>query len=185
MSDRKLTLLLSVLAVFATLLGWHLLAGAPAFAADVDSRWFDRGQMRAHTGTTDVDIGAADYTSATVLLTIEPATGTALHDCKVTFDLDFVTAGFSDTHTTQTITFNVARKIDGTNYRIDQEEATTAITGTASNTASVTLDIGNVGPDEDVRVYVTLSAENAADFDLPYVFYYLSPRTATFTDVAN
>jgi len=154
------------------------------WGADSAPKFHDRSQLRVHTGTTDADISAGDLTSQTVCLTIEPAANTALRDVKVVFDLDKATTGWSTNHTTETIQFLVARKVDGTNWRVDIQGATTATSGTASDKKSMTVDIGAVGPDEDVRVYLILSAEGL-DFELPYVCYYRSHNLATFTDVAN
>lgn len=162
-----------------------LAAQAPrSEAADVEQSWYDGSKIRIHTGTTDIDISAAVYTSATVILTLEPPANTAAHDVSVTFDLDKTTTGFNDTHSSETIQFLVGRRVDGTNWRVDAQAATTAISGTNSNTRSVTLSIGTIGSNEKARVYVLLSAE-AADCEFPYVVSYRSPHRMTFTDVAN
>lgn len=165
-----------------------LLVAALGFAraADIEAKAFDRSVLRVHTGTTDIDVSAADYTSATVLLTVAPPANTGMTDCRVVFDLDKTTTGFNDAQdgTSDTIQFHVARKVDGTNWRPDDAQKTTTITAAAANTRSTSILIGDVGPNESLRIYVTLSVE-VADIELPYVFTYKSPDRATFTDVSN
>jgi len=161
----------------------HFLIGGLR-AADEDLRWFDVATLRVHTGTTDIDVSAADLTTDTVILTIEPSSGQGLRDVRVTFDLDSATAGWSSSGSTETIQFLVARKIDGTNYRVDPEQATTALSSTNSNLRSVSILVGDVGVTEACRIIVLEDTETI-DVELPYVVTYRAPQDATFTDVAN
>lgn len=153
-------------------------------AADTQKRWFDGSLIQVHTSTTYVDVSAATYTSATVLLTMAPPSGNAAHDVSVTIDLDKATTGFNDGYSSETIQFLVGRRVDGSNWRVDAQNSTTAISGTNANTRSVTLNVGTVTPDEGLRIYVILSAEQG-DVALPYVVTYRAPLRMTFTDVSN
>ncbi len=139
------------------------------------------------TGEADIDVSEADYTSFVNLLEIAPAASAPLLDAWIHLDLDKSTTGFADQHAAQTIQFAVARKIDGTNWRIDAETATTAISGTNADALggrSVTLHIGPVGETEDVRVYVVMSAENSVDVEIPYLIQYRAASAPTVTPVA-
>lgn len=136
------------------------------------------------TGEADIDVSEADYTAFQVLVTIVPATGAPLADAEIVFDLAKASTGFGPGHTTETIQFAVARKVDGTNWRTDAEQVTTAITGTNAALASVHLPIGSVGVTEQVRVMVILSAENAVDVEIPFALAYNAAAAPTVTPVA-
>lgn len=137
-------------------------------------------------GEADIDIDAADYTSFQALLTITPNATTPLESTEVFLDLAKATTGFVAGHTTETIQFAVARKIDGTNWRRDYGGMTTAVAANAAGLQGMKIDIGHVGPDEEVRVEVVLSAENAVDVEIPYIVYYKSNgvNAPTVTPVA-
>ena len=158
---------------------------SPIQAADQQYSAFDRSVAHVESGVTFVDVTAADYTNYQILLTIEPADGTALRDCQVVINLDpdELVLGFPDSYTTETIRFAVARKVQGL-YRIDTELQTATVTGDASDDRSVTLDLGIVASDEDARIYVILSAEQT-DLQLPFLLMYRAPDSATFTTVSN
>jgi len=134
-------------------------------------------------GETDIDVSAADYTSYQALLTIAPPTGEVLTDVEIVFDLAKATTGFAAGHTSQTITFAVQRKVDGTNWRTDLASQSTAVSGTNSAAAAQRLVLGTVGPQEQARIVVKLSAENAVDVELPYALTYRGERP-TITEVA-
>ncbi len=175
----KLKQLLTTLAVLLFVgLGVALASGS-----DKDSRYFDASVARVHSGSTYVDVSAGVYTGYLPLLTVEPPTGTAMSHCQVHLDLDGGddAESFAQGYTSETIRFAVGRKIQG-KWRIDTERQSATVAGTAASNRMVTLDIGLVGPDEDVRVYVLLSAEQG-DIEIPYVFSYFAPQRATFTDV--
>lgn len=180
MSGKFYTLAAVILAVLATLTGIALASGS-----EVEYRAVDLSIARIHSGSTYVDVSAATYTSYVTLLTVEPDNNNVLTDCKVVLDLDFgaSTNGFAGGYTTETIQFAVARKIQGL-WRVDDEVETATVVGDNADSRCVTLDIGMVGPDEDVRVYVKLSAEQT-DICVPYLFMYKSGASATFTDVSN
>lgn len=147
---------------------------------------------KAATGTageTDIDVSAADYTAYVLLLTI--ANGAAksfIDDCYVHFDLNQDTTGFGAVNTTETIALAVARKIDGTNYRIggntNGDDETPTMTGSvAAVDRGMGLHVGPIGPDEDVQIWVRLSAETGGDCAIPYIVYYRGPAP-TITEVA-
>lgn len=146
---------------------------------------------KATTGTvgeTDIDITQAVYTAFVLLLTIaNESSETFIDDCYVHFDLDHAATGFGAGYTSETIQFGVARAIDGTNYKIDASTADGGLSATCTGTLAATnramgIHVGPIGPDEDCRIYVTVSTE-VADVDLPYVVYYRGTKP-TITEVA-
>lgn len=142
---------------------------------------------RVATGEADIDVSAADYTAYVLLLTIEPAAGAPLWGAEVVFDLAKAATGFAAGHAAQTIQFAVARKVDGTNYRIeagDPRAESTAISGTNSAGRAIRLDLGSIGVTEDCQVFVKLSAENGVDVELPYALSYHASAAPTVTPVA-
>lgn len=146
-----------------------------------------KNPIRSLIGEADIDVSVADYTAYILLMTIANEKRRILEDVDIWFDLDKATTGFADGYTTETLRLAVARKIDGTNYRVgtDAGEETTAITGTNANaleSRSAHLRIGAIGPTEDVQIFAVLSAEQA-DVELPYVIYYRG-QTPTVTPVA-
>lgn len=179
----------------AGLLGASGIASFPAAAAAANGvslaevvRYLEElTKVKSATGEADLDISESDYTAFVNLVEIAPAASAPIIDAWITFDLDKSTTGFADQHTSETIQFAVARKVDGTNWTIDAESATTAISGTnadALGSRAVTLHIGPIGVTEDVRIYVVLSAENSVDVELPYVLYYRAASAPTVTPVA-
>lgn len=145
-------------------------------------------KIKGTNGESDIDISAAVYTNFTPLLTISnPSARAFIEDCWVFIDLDKATTGFIAVHAAETITFAVARKVDGTNWRVDQNAnggaPVTAVAGTlATSSPMVGIRVGPIGPDEDCRIDVQLSAE-VADTELPYVIYYRGPKP-TITEVS-
>jgi hypothetical protein len=144
--------------------------------------------MTGTNGETDIDVTAADYTAYQTLLTIaNPSAKNFIEDCWVFLDLNQDTYGFGVVNTTETIALAVARKVDGTNYRICcnsySGEETAAITGSvAAVDRGIGLHLGPIGPDEDAIVKVVLSAETGGDCAIPYIVYYRGPRP-TITEV--
>jgi len=156
--------------------------------ADEDVRLFDRQLMRVVDGTADIDTSAADYTGWVNLIEILPNDNNALQDVRIVIDLDKATTGFADAsgYDTETIQISIARKVDGTNYRTATNLAVpaTAIAADDADGLSIEIDIGEVGPTEDLQIRVKLSAEAAADVELPFILYYRSGSAATVTPVA-
>lgn len=128
--------------------------------------------VREDIGEADIDVSEADYTSFQALITITPNATSPMEDVEIYFDLAKATTGFVAGHTTETIQFAVARKIDGTNWRRDIDSSTTARAANVSGLQGQRVYIGHIGPDEEARVEVVLSAENAVDVELPYALYY-------------
>lgn len=172
--------------IFAGILG-VLFAVVYATAGEENLKWHDRNRILVQTGTTDVDVSAADYTSPVALLTIDPTAGHAMHDVLVSFDLDKTTTGFNDVATgTITAIFTVQRKTDGTNWRSEIATVSSAITATLAASSSYTVNLGTVTPTEGARIAVTLGDETTSgDMEFPYSVTYRAPATATFTEVAN
>lgn len=151
--------------------------------ASSDFRLLHEKRFRIETGTADIDVSAADYTSWQPLLTIEPAGGAPIDDVEIVLDLDKATTGFAAQHTSQTIQFALERKVDGANWRRVQQSETTAVAGDDAGGLAAQLRAENVGPAEDLRVVCKMSAENAVDVEIPYCVYYRG-EAATFTPVA-
>lgn len=175
MRAKLLALLGLLLVVSASALTW---AGAKE-----RPRLYDSQVARIHSGTALIDVSALDWTGYQPLLTIAPTSGHALYDGIVTFDLDSNTGsatGFATGYTSETIRFAVGRKIMGS-WRIDTEKQSATVAGTAAGSRSVTLDLGIVGPTEQVRIYVLVSTEQT-DVNVPYVLSYRAPSDATLTD---
>ncbi len=141
-------------------------------------------QPVAATGETVIDEGDYDWTADyPALLTIEPAAATVLDDVVVYFDMGHAATGFSTNYAAQTINFCVERKVDGTNWRRDSAVLAAGLAGNASGSRLVKVEIGAVGPTEDVRVTAVLSAEvsGAAETDIPYLVYYKGSAAPTIT----
>lgn len=179
----------SVLAIAVSLSIW---AGSATAATETTPRFHDRGILRVVTGEADVDVSAADYTTAggVNLLTIAPADGHVMHDVRVIFDLDKTTTGAAEVLTDGvTCIFSVARKVDGTNFRSamagDIASLTTAVTSTDMDNRSLELNLGTVTPTEDARIQIQVGNETDGDFEFPYLLTYRSSAGATITEVAN
>jgi len=143
------------------------------------------------TGITDIDISEADYTVYALLLTIaNPSRRNFIDDCYVCFDLAYAGTGFGAAGGAgSTIELAVARKVDGTNYRIGcntgagDDETPTMTGAVAAVSRGMGLRVGPIGPNEDAQIWVRLSAE-VADLQLPYFVYSRGPAP-TITEVAT
>lgn len=155
-----------------------LVAAFTAAAATREDRYFNRSYVGVFTGDASCDLADQDWTSYAAVCTITPASGTALADVQVVIDLAKASTGFAAGHTSETIQFCVARKVDGTNYRNDSELQTVAISGTNAASRSVTLNVGTIGVTECVSIRAKVSAEGT-DFDLPVLVYYQGPAAPT------
>lgn len=170
------------LAIAALLaLGSVALGPQRADATDTNYRAHDRQHLEVSTGTAAITTTAADFTAWQPVLTIVPDDGHALLECKVVIDLAKATTGFAAGYTSETISFSIARKVDGTNWRTASNKATATVTGTAAAGLCIELDLGLVSPDEDARIMVKLSAEGAANISLPYRVLYRAGTRATLT----
>jgi len=176
-----------LLAIVASVACYLAGGGSAVDASDATKRLFDRSVAHVESGSSWIDVTAADYTSYQVLLTIEPEANTALNDVRIAFDLDQGDGGNGFNgggYTSETIRFAIGRKFAGSDWRIDNEVQTAAISGTNAASRSVTLNVGLVGADEDLRVYVLVSGEQT-DVNLPFLVMYRAPTAATFTTVSN
>lgn len=170
-----------IVSALVCLLGVALLG--VVWAADTDVRLYDKAQVQVHTGTTDIDASAADYTSFQALLTIAPPNDAAMQDVLITLDLNKTTTGYLAV-TDGSITGQLAlqRKIDGTNWRTDVASIQT-LTAVAWE-QSKSFEVRTIEPTAALRVVVLQSSE-AGDMEIPYRVTYRSTKAATFTDVAN
>lgn len=169
---------LALLAVLVT-------AGA-LYAANTDTqsnqKLYDKQQLQVHNGTTTINTASQTYTNWVPLIVITPNTNAGMMMCRVVLDLDLATTGWHSTGSSATITFAVTRKVDGTNWRQANNTATTALSGTNAGTQSIDLSCGEVGPTEQVAIYVKVSsATGLAITNIPYVVYYRAPVPAVLT----
>lgn len=180
MNRQPIVMLLALLVVGALV--------APAlWAVDNTFPLRDRSALETSTGTAYIDTSAATYTSYQALVTVTNPGSQALEDVRVLVDLDLTSTGFAEASgwDTETITLAVSRKVDGTNWRTDEASDTAALAADDADNACLVLNVGTVGPDEDVRIVVKVSAEAAADVALPYVVQYRGGARATITAATN
>lgn len=142
----------------------------------------DYTKVQRFRGTADIDISAADYTGWVELLSITAQSGEVLHDLEIMLDLAKTTTGFAAVHTSQTIQATLGTAPDGTNFRPNLNEATTAISGTNAAGGALVLRARKVD-DVGTKVYVQLSAE-VGDTEIPYVLTYRGRPASTITPVA-
>jgi hypothetical protein len=133
------------------------------------------------TGEIVIDESEADWTSAQDIISIAPATGFPLNDARLDIDLAKATTGFAAGYTAQTLTLQVWRKTDGTNWR--GEAAQTAISGTNAASRVFPLALGVVGVADKVKVTAKLSAEKDGSTvsHLPFRLHYLAGAAPTIT----
>lgn len=141
------------------------------------------GNLPKFSGTADIDDSIQDESAGwVVLLTIAPAAGGPIRDCRVFLDMAKATTGYGAVESSATISFRVARKVDGTNWR--GGTPTTAVSGTNYAGRLQEIEVGNVDPDEDARIEFLMSADATADMEIPFVGYYEGPIAPTVTAVA-
>lgn len=135
------------------------------------------------TGTTDIDDSVQTESTAFPILTIAPAADAPLSEVEVWLDLAKATTGFAAVESSVTVTFAVARKIDGTNWRREAiSEA--ALSGTLAASRMAKINVGKVTVTEQARIYATFSADVTADMEIPYAVVYVAKAPPTITDVA-
>lgn len=132
------------------------------------------------TGETGIDDSAQTETTAYSIMTIAPATGSPLFDCEVWIDLAKATTGFAAVESSATILFHVARKVDGTNYRIGAAEEA-ALSGTNAAGRMIRIKVGYVDPNYPVQIFIDMSADATSDMELPYVVAYRGYEAPTLT----
>lgn len=135
------------------------------------------------SGTTDIDDSVQTETTPFSILEIAPQTGSPVMECEVWLDLAKATTGFGAVESTATITFQVARKVDGTNWRREAiNEA--ALTGTLAATRMQKIRVGHISVTHGCRIYATTSADVTSDIEIPYVVAYRAAQAPTVTPVA-
>lgn len=145
-------------------------------------KFFDDGQVKLLTGTTDIDDSAQTESTAYPILTIAPAADAPLRDCEVWLDLAKATTGFAAVESSVTVQFAVARKVDGTNFRLEAF-AETALSGTNAAGRMAKLSLGIVGVDQQAKIYAKFSADVTGDMEIPYVVAYRAVTDPTVTPV--
>lgn len=157
-----------------------------ATSAELDSQrvaGYDDLRFRTLSGTTDVDDSAQTETSSFALLTIAPGAGSPLEDCIVDFDLAKATTGFAAVESTVTVTFAVAHKVDGTNWR-RRVIVEAALTGTLAAARMQRIPVGFVPVDAQARIEATFSSDVTSDMEIPYQVHYRGRQAPTITAVA-
>lgn len=148
-----------------------------AFAVDLTTH-------RVITGTTTIDDSVQTESTPYAILTIAPQTGAPLLDCKVWFDLAKATTGYAAVESSATITFQVARKIDGTNWRrFTITEA--ALSGTLAATRAMEVPCGFVSETQGCQIFITMSADATSNMDLPYCVVYRAAQAPTITNATT
>ena len=137
------------------------------------------------TGTADIDVTAADYTSYQTLLTIAPATSEPIVDSWLHLDFNKTTTGLHATGSVaDTFDAEVMFKTDGTNLRHGQSFTQVTVSNTPADTAcGQRLHIGPIGATETCVIKCKLSAERT-DTEIPYRFVYRANAAPTITPVA-
>ena len=139
---------------------------------------------RTLTGTTDIDITAANYTGFVEILNIAPTA--AIRDMAIYLDFDKETTGVNDVATnSDTLDAQVFTKIDGTVYVAIESMTQKTLTGTFGLAVGGgwTIKIPALDTTQDLSIRVKLSAERA-DAEIPYRIVYCSEKTPTVTAVA-
>jgi hypothetical protein len=137
------------------------------------------------SGTTDIDDSANTETTAFILLTIAALAGAPINDARLVFDLDLATTGYGVVETAATIQFQIARQVDGTNWKYSDFSPLTALSGTlAATNRSHEIAIGQIAGGETVRIYAVMSADATADMEIPFKLYGASRAKPVMTLVA-
>jgi hypothetical protein len=158
----------------------------PATPAEMDSRKTagvtDDG-WEYLSGETDIDDSAQTESTPYSILTIAPATNCPVRDCEVWIDLAKATTGFAAVESSATILFQVARKIDGTNWRRGTA-VEAALSGTNAAGRSMQIKVGQISETHGCQIFITMSADATSDMELPYVIAYKADKAPTVTAVA-
>lgn len=134
---------------------------------------------RVLTGELVIDESAADWSNYQNIITITPDSSSPLREVRLDLDLAKATTGFAAGYAAQTLTLQVYRKTDGTNWR--GEAAQSALSGTNAAGRVFPLSIGIVGVADAVKVMAKLSAENGGSVisEIPYRIHYLAATAPT------
>jgi hypothetical protein len=172
---------LFILAIVAFLV---VLAG-PARGADSNKRFFDREQLQVATGTATINSATATYSNWQPLITFTMDGATAAQDIDVILDLNQASTGFGAVYTSATINVTWARKVDGTNWRVETNSTSGTVSGTTASASTgglaVRLHCPVASPGESLACYVIISSVNATNVTIPYVVYYRAGVKATIT----
>jgi hypothetical protein len=136
----------------------------------------------ATAGEITITDASQTETTAWQVLSIAPATGAPLSHVRVYLDLDKLTTGYGTVETTATIQFAIARKVDGTNWRVGTFN--TAVSGTNAATAGFELQeisVGEIGVTQAVRIYAKMSADATGNITIPYVVSYMGTAAPTIS----
>jgi len=151
-----------------------------------DTSIFDYLMPVEVTGTTDVDISEADYTTYITILTIVPATGQSLIDLVIDLDYNKASTGLDTVATAaDTIDVSVVTKVDGTNWRHVMSGTQVTANGDGSlenNEDGERFKVGMVGINGEIIVRIKLSIERD-DAEIPYRVIYRG-AAPTITAVA-
>ena len=139
---------------------------------------------RVITGEAVLDEAAANWTGATDLIVITPAAASPIREAYLDIDLAKGSTGFAAGYAAQTLTLQVWRKVDGTNWQ--GEAAQTAISGTNAASRMIRLPLGMIGEDQEAKVTAKLSAENGGSTvaEMPFALHYLAAEVPTVTPAA-
>lgn len=133
------------------------------------------------TGTAVLNEASFDWTTAQDFITIAPATGNPLRDAYLDIDLAKASSGFAAQYAAQTLTLQVNRKTDGTNWH--GEAAQSAISGTNAASRIIRIPLGMVSVASQVKVTAKLSAENTGSIvaNFPFELHYVAVTGPTVT----
>ena len=144
-----------------------------------------RDEARIVRGTTGIDDSVQTETTAWRVLTIT-ASGGALKEVAVEFDMNKATDGYGVVETTASIQFAVGRLVDGTNWRIGPYVPTTALTGSlAAAGRAIEVPVGDILAGASVRIYALMSADATADMNLPFQVLYKGTGTPLLLPIVN
>ena len=148
-----------------------------------------RDGLGYETGTTDIDITAADYTAYVLALTIVPATGESLRDLVIDLDFDKATTGVNEVATAaDVLDCKMDIMIDGTNYIGVEAMSQITLTGTAGSIADGVgghrFKVGALDSTSAVKIFVKIDTERE-DAEIPYRITYRSKTAPTITPVVE
>lgn len=138
---------------------------------------------RSLTGETDIDDSAQTESTPYSIMTIAPATDSPILECFVDIDLAKATTGFAAVESSATILFQVARQVDGTNWRRGSA-VEAALSGTNAAGRSQRINVGPINSGEAAQIFITMSADATSDMELLYEVHYRAKQAPTLTVVA-
>jgi len=131
--------------------------------------------VKTLTDTIQVDIDQADWTTQQTYLTFTPKT--PARNIMIALDLDLDTTGFDDlAGVGHTIDLSLGVEFSGEIKRIQDFPQVTK-----GDVRGALFQVNSLGAGVPLKVVGILSAENAADYDIPVVILYESADTAGLT----